>query len=77
MTTITVAKGDGIGPEIMDAVLSIIKAAGADIARRNRSRREGLPGRQYIRHCPGIMGCDPEKQSISESTHYHTAGRGI
>jgi isocitrate dehydrogenase len=32
MTTITVAKGDGIGPEIMDAVLSIIKAAGADIA---------------------------------------------
>lgn len=31
MTTITVAKGDGIGPEIMDAVLSIIKAAGADI----------------------------------------------
>lgn len=32
MTTITVAKGDGIGPEIMDAVLSIIKAAGAEIA---------------------------------------------
>lgn len=29
MTKITVAKGDGIGPEIMDATLSIIKAAGA------------------------------------------------
>jgi len=29
MTTITVAKGDGIGPEIMDATLSIILAAGA------------------------------------------------
>ena len=28
---ITVAKGDGIGPEIMDATLSIIKAAGAQI----------------------------------------------
>jgi isocitrate dehydrogenase len=28
---ITVAKGDGIGPEIMDATLSIILAAGADI----------------------------------------------
>lgn len=28
---ITVAKGDGIGPEIMDATLSIIKAAGARI----------------------------------------------
>lgn len=31
MTTITIAKGDGIGPEIMDATLSIIMAAGADI----------------------------------------------
>jgi isocitrate dehydrogenase len=31
MTRITVAKGDGIGPEIMDATLSIIRAAGARI----------------------------------------------
>lgn len=31
MRRITVAKGDGIGPEIMDATLSIIKAAGAQI----------------------------------------------
>lgn len=31
MTRITVAKGDGIGPEIMDATLEIIKAAGAKI----------------------------------------------
>jgi len=31
MTKITVAKGDGIGPEIMDATLDIIKAAGANI----------------------------------------------
>ena len=31
MTKITVAKGDGIGPEIMDATLSIILAAGAEI----------------------------------------------
>ena len=31
MTTITVAKGDGIGPEIMDATLSILKAAGAQL----------------------------------------------
>ncbi len=28
MKRITVAKGDGIGPEIMDATLAIIKAAG-------------------------------------------------
>ena len=31
MTNITIAKGDGIGPEIMDATLRIIIAAGADI----------------------------------------------
>ncbi len=31
MKTITVAKGDGIGPEIMDATLKIILAAGAKI----------------------------------------------
>lgn len=31
MTKITVAKGDGIGPEIMDATLAIITAAGAQI----------------------------------------------
>ena len=31
MTRITVAKGDGIGPEIMDATLDILKAAGAQL----------------------------------------------
>ncbi|EAY31293.1 NADP-dependent isocitrate dehydrogenase [Microscilla marina] len=31
MKTITVAKGDGIGPEIMDATLKILKAANAQI----------------------------------------------
>lgn len=31
MTKITVAKGDGIGPEIMDATLNIMKAAGAQL----------------------------------------------
>lgn len=31
MTRITVAKGDGIGPEIMDATLKVILAAGAEI----------------------------------------------
>lgn len=31
MTRITVAKGDGIGPEIMDATISLIQASGAEI----------------------------------------------
>ena len=32
MTKITIAKGDGIGPEIMDATIQILLAAGAEIA---------------------------------------------
>ncbi|NDI99584.1 NADP-dependent isocitrate dehydrogenase [Flavobacterium sp. LaA7.5] len=31
MTTITIAKGDGIGPEIMEATLAVLAAAGAQI----------------------------------------------
>ncbi len=31
MVKVTIAKGDGIGPEIMDATLNIILAAGARI----------------------------------------------
>ena len=30
--TITVFKGDGIGPEITDCVLEILEAAGAELA---------------------------------------------
>jgi isocitrate dehydrogenase len=31
MIKISLAKGDGIGPEIMDATLNILNAAGADL----------------------------------------------
>ncbi len=31
MKTITIAKGDGIGPEIMDATIAVLKAAGAKL----------------------------------------------
>ena len=31
MTNVTLIKGDGIGPEISDAVVKIIEAAGGDI----------------------------------------------
>ena len=43
-TPITVAHGDGIGPEIMAATLHILKEAGARTRNRNnRDRRKGLP----------------------------------
>lgn len=31
MIKVSLAKGDGIGPEIMDATLNILNAAGADL----------------------------------------------
>ena len=37
---ITVAKGDGIGPEIMDATLFILNAAGARIEIEEIERKE-------------------------------------
>ena len=40
MTKITVAKGDGIGPEIMDATLHILKEAGAQIEIEEIEERE-------------------------------------
>ena len=46
-TPITVAHGDGIGPEIMDATLQHPEAGGrAPRDRDDRDRREGLPARQ-------------------------------
>ena len=42
MTKITVAKGDGIGPEIMDATLKIIMAAGAEILDRRLDRGDEI-----------------------------------
>ena len=45
-TSITVAKGDGIGPEIMDATLHILKEAGAalDIEEISIGEQEYLKG---------------------------------
>lgn len=38
LTTVAVAHGDGIGPEIMDATLRILAAAGAPPARPDPHR---------------------------------------
>ena len=50
-TTITVARGDGIGPEIMDATLRVLEAAGA---RLNYEEIE-IGEKQYLAgHSSGI-----------------------
>ena len=75
-TPITVAHGDGIGPEIMAATLHILEAAGARSGHRNhRDRREGLSARQYRRHRAQRVGFPAPHQSLSQSAHHHAAGR--
>jgi isocitrate dehydrogenase len=55
LTTITVARGDGIGPEIMDATLKVLKAAGA---RLNYEEIE-IGEKQYLAgHSSGITPAD-------------------
>jgi isocitrate/isopropylmalate dehydrogenase len=69
MTRITVAKGDGIGPEIMDATLDIIKAAGAQLEYDEIEVGEKV----YLSgNSSGILGYYPKKQNISKSTNYNT-----
>ena len=48
-TTITVARGDGIGPEIMDATLRILKAHEGLAALSERNRREFDPLLEVLR----------------------------
>ncbi len=57
MQSITIAKGDGIGPEIMDATLKIIKAAGTQL-----EFDEIEVGEKVIKK--NIPGIDSENNSI-------------
>jgi isocitrate/isopropylmalate dehydrogenase len=65
---IVVARGDGIGPEIMDATLRILSAAGAklDIAEIKVGRDVYLAG-----NSAGI------EESSWESAHHHPARRRL
>lgn len=54
MTTITIARGDGIGPEIMDATLRILQAAGAQI----QTEEIEIGEKVYLRG--NSAGIDPE-----------------
>ena len=77
-TPITVAHGDGIGPEIMAATLHILKEAGARTRHRdNRDRREGLPARQHRRHRAQRLGIPAPHQGLPQGAHHHAARRRL
>ena len=63
MATITVAKGDGIGPEIMDATLDIILAAGANLSPSFTTVR--ATGSE-----PQIKPADPNPDPRKRGAHY-------
>jgi isocitrate dehydrogenase len=60
MTRITVAKGDGIGPEIMNATLSILLAAGAKIEIDEIEVGEKVY-LEHLRNSRSILGHHPKK----------------
>ena len=77
-TPITVAYGDGIGPEIMNATLDIIQAAGAKIDIEvieigekvyNKGIAEGIE--------PGAWNSLLRTKVFSKSTDNYTTGRRI
>ena len=55
-TPITVAYGDGIGPEIMAATLQVLMQLARGRAGDDRDRREGLPAPATQRDRPRIVG---------------------
>ena len=61
--TVTVFKGDGIGPEITDCVLEILQAAGADLdyeiynVGEAEWKKNGALIPEHMLHLTGIMCC--------------------
>jgi isocitrate dehydrogenase len=75
---ITVARGDGIGPEIMDATLRILEAAGARLDYRGRrDRRAGLPVGQHRGHRARRPGTRSAAPGLPEGPDHHAAGRRL
>ncbi len=77
-TPITVAHGDGIGPEIMAATLHILEAAGAllDIETIEVGE-EGLSLGQHVRHPPQLLGFPAPDKGVPQGAHHHAAGRRL
>ncbi len=77
-TAITVAHGDGIGPEIMEASLHIIQSAGAalDIEKIEIGEKVYL-SRQHCRHRAQRLGVAAAHQGVLQSAHHHPTRRRL
>jgi isocitrate dehydrogenase len=72
---VTVAYGDGIGPEIMDATLHILKEAGAriDIEVIDVGEKVYLAG-NTAGHRPGGLGIAAANEGVSQGADHDSAG---
>ena len=75
---ITVAYGDGIGPEIMEATLHILKEAGAKLAieKIEIGEKVYLSG-NTSGHRSQRLGFAAKHEGLSQSPDYHAAGRRL
>ena len=76
---ITVAHGDGIGPEIMDASLQIIQAAGAGSrqSRPLKSAKRFISSGNSAGIEPRSLGVAAPHKGFLQSAHHHSAGRRL
>ena len=77
-TPITVAYGDGIGPEIMNATLEILRECGARLDMEViEIGREGLRARHLRRHRAGSLGVAAAHGGVPQGPHHDAAGGGF
>ena len=62
MKKVTLIKGDGIGPEVVDSALRVLEAAGAEI--------------QWEERLAGLSAIDRGEDILPESTSNHSGKRG-
>ena len=75
---ITVAHGDGIGPEIMEATLQILKEAGARLEIETIEIGEKVYQRgNSVGHRAQRVGIAAAHQGVSEGADHHAAGRRL
>ena len=73
-TPITIARGDGIGPEIMQATLDILAAAGAKLDIEEIEIGEtSLSGWKHIRHQRRSLGIASSNASLSQESDHDSA----
>lgn len=71
-TPVTIAYGDGIGPEIMTATLRILEGL-----ERDWTSEKNIPARQFSRYTAGSLGVIGKDNGVPQGSDHHTPGGGF